>query len=148
MGKHANEISVMRYFFKITKVYGSTSRALHAKSVLCAFALHLLVIALLTMVFAGPASATIIINAPMTDTNSTGWTLGGTPSSAILTGNGAIDPVGNGWLRLTNATGNQTGFAYNNTAFDLSAGLLIEFDYATWGGRAPTATASTCSTQG
>ena len=134
MGKHANEILVMRYFFKITKAYGSTSRSLHPKAALCAFALHSLAIALLTMVFAGPASATIIINAPMTDTNSTGWTLGGTPSSAILTGNGAIDPVGNGWLRLTNATGNQTGFAYNNTAFDLSAGLLIEFDYATWGG--------------
>ena len=70
----------------------------------------------------------------MTDTNSAGWTLGGNPTSALLTGNGAIDPVGNGWLRLTNATGNQTGYAYNNTVFDLSDGLLIEFDYATWGG--------------
>lgn len=84
---------------------------------------------------AGSASAAIIINAPMTDTNSTGWTLGGNPNPAILTGNGAIDPAGQGWLRLTNATGNQTGFAYNTTAFDLSAGLLIEFDYATWGER-------------
>ncbi len=135
MGKHANEILVMRYFLKITKAYGSTSRALHPKSVLCAFALHSLAIALLTMVFAGPASATIIINAPMTDTNGTGWTMGGSPG-ATLTGNGTIDPVGNGWLRLTdnNGAGNETGFAYNNTSFDLSQGLLIEFDYATWGG--------------
>jgi uncharacterized repeat protein (TIGR01451 family) len=80
---------------------------------------------------AGNAFAAIIINAPMTDTNSAGWTLGG---GTILTGSGSIDPVGDGWLRLTNNTGNQTGFAYNTTPFNLSAGLLIEFDYATWGG--------------
>jgi len=80
------------------------------------------------------AQAYIIINAPMTDTNSSGWVLGGNPASAQLTGNGTIDPVGSGWLRLTNNSGNQTGFAYNNTTFDLSAGVLIQFDYATWGG--------------
>jgi len=93
-----------------------------------------LILALFGLAAAAPASAAIIINAPMTDTNSAGWTLGGNPTSALLTGNGTIDPVGNGWLRMTNATGNQTGFAYNTTIFDLSAGLLIEFDYATWGG--------------
>ncbi len=99
-------------------------------SILCSFVLATVI----ALGFTVNASASIIINAPMTDTNSTGWILGGNPSSAILTGNGAIDPAGNGWLRLTNATGNQTGFAYNTTTFDLSAGLLIEFDYATWGG--------------
>jgi len=93
-----------------------------------------LILALVGLAAAAPASAAIIINAPMNDTNSTGWVLGGNPTSALLTGNGTIDPVGNGWLRMTNATGNQTGFAYNTTIFDLSAGLLIEFDYATWGG--------------
>ena len=101
---------------------------------LYALLFRLLLLALFGLTEATPAAAAIIINAPMTDTNSAGWTLGGNPTSALLTGNGTIDPVGNGWLRLTNATGNQTGFAYNNTAFDLSAGLLIEFDYATWGG--------------
>jgi uncharacterized repeat protein (TIGR01451 family)/fimbrial isopeptide formation D2 family protein len=70
----------------------------------------------------------------MTDTNATGWVLGGTPTSSLLTGNGAIDPVGSGWLRLTNNSGNQTGYAYNTTSFDLSQGLLVQFDYATWGG--------------
>ncbi len=90
-----------------------------------------LILVVLSLGLAGNASAAIIINAPMTDTNSAGWTLGG---GTILTGSGAIDPVGQGWLRLTNNTGNQTGFAYNTTAFDLSAGLLVEFDYATWGG--------------
>lgn len=81
-----------------------------------------------------PAYSAIIINAPMTDTNSSGWTLGGNPASSSLTGDGATDPVGQGWLRLTNNTGNQTGFAYNSTTFDLSQGVLIQFDYATWGG--------------
>ncbi|NVN99362.1 MAG: DUF11 domain-containing protein [Geobacteraceae bacterium] len=84
--------------------------------------------------FAGAAHAYIIINTPMTGTNSTGWNLGGNPSSAVLTGNGTIDPVGSGWLRLTNSTSNQTGFAYNDTVFDLSAGALIQFDYVSWGG--------------
>jgi len=83
---------------------------------------------------AGAALGAVIINAPMTDTNSSGWVLGGNPNSALLTGDGTIDPSGSGWLRLTNNTGNQTGFAYNTTTFDLSAGLLIQFDYATWGG--------------
>ena len=89
---------------------------------------------LLWLVSAGAAHGYIIINAPMTDTNSSGWVLGGNPSSASLTGNGATDPVGSGWLRITNNSGNQTGFAYNTTPFDLSSGALIQFDYATWGG--------------
>lgn len=76
----------------------------------------------------------IIINAPMTDTNSAGWVLGGNPTSSLLTGNGVIDPVGSGWLRLTSNSGNQTGFAYNTTSFDLSQGVLVQFDYTTWGG--------------
>jgi uncharacterized repeat protein (TIGR01451 family) len=86
------------------------------------------------LLFAAAAQGAIIINAPMTDTNSSGWVLGGNPTSALLTGNGTIDAAGSGWLRLTNNTGDQTGFAYNTTSFDLSAGALIQFDYATWGG--------------
>lgn len=96
--------------------------------------LPLLICVAIWLISAGPAHSAIIINAPMTDTNSSGWVLGGTPASSILTGDGATDPVGQGWLRLTNNTGNQTGFAYNNTSFDLSQGVLIQFDYATWGG--------------
>jgi uncharacterized repeat protein (TIGR01451 family) len=86
------------------------------------------------LVLSGIAHGYIIINAPMTDTNASGWMLGGNPNAAQLTGNGATDPVGSGWLRLTNSTTNQTGYAYNSTSFDLSAGLLVQFDYATWGG--------------
>lgn len=93
----------------------------------------LLICVALWLFSAVPAHSDIIINAPMTNTDSTGWTLGGNPTS-ILTGNGAIDPSGQGWLRLTNSATQQTGFAYNNTTFDLSQGVLIQFDYATWGG--------------
>src|ERR1700674_3131699 len=89
---------------------------------------------LLWLVCPGAVQGAIIINAPMTDTNSSGWILGGNPTSAQLTGNGATDPGGSGWLRITNNSGNQTGFAYNTTSFDLSSGVLIQFDYATWGG--------------
>ena len=89
---------------------------------------------LLWLVSPGAVHGAIIINAPMTDTNASGWVLGGNPTSAQLTGNGTIDPVGSGWLRITNNSGNQTGFAYNTTTFDLSAGLLIQFDDASWGG--------------
>ncbi|MGD0279668.1 MAG: hypothetical protein ABSC11_10215, partial [Smithella sp.] len=83
---------------------------------------------------AGASYGYIIINAPMTGSSSAGWVLGGNPNSSLLTGNGTIDPVGSGWLRLTDNEGNQTGYAYNTTTFDLSQGLLIQFDYATWGG--------------
>ena len=82
----------------------------------------------------GASYGYIIINAPMTGTDQTNWQVGGNPTSALLTGNGTIDPVGSGWLRLTNNSGNQTGYAYNTTPFDLSQGLLVQFDYATWGG--------------
>ncbi len=115
----------MKPFFNFNKV----GEELRAACIILALALVALGGGLV-----GGASAAIIINAPMTDTNSAGWVLGGNPTSALLTGNGVIDPVGQGWLRLTSASGNQTGFAYNTTTFDLSAGLLIEFDYATWGG--------------
>lgn len=93
---------------------------------------------LMTMViwisFAGVSYGDIIINAPMTTTDSTGWVLGGSPTSSLLTGNGTIDSSGSGWLRLTDNSASQTGYAYNTTTFDLSQGLLIQFDYATWGG--------------
>ena len=86
------------------------------------------------LICTGVSYGYIIINAPMTNSSSSGWVLGGNPNSSLLTGNGTIDPVGSGWLRLTDSEGNQTGYAYNTTQFDLSQGLLVQFDYATWGG--------------
>ena len=46
----------------------------------------------------------------------------------------ALDPAGQGWLRLTDALNGQTGSAVNNHAFSSKDGLQAEFEYATWGG--------------
>jgi len=55
------------------------------------------------------------------------WVLGG--SSALTASTEA-----EGWLRLTSAENSQFGFAYDNEAFPSSAGALVEFEYADWGG--------------
>ncbi|MFL9483866.1 gliding motility-associated C-terminal domain-containing protein [Chitinophagaceae bacterium LWZ2-11] len=57
--------------------------------------------------------------------------LGGVPNSAFLT-SGLQDPVNNGWLRLTKDTGNQRGYAYVNSSFPSSLGVLIDFEYKSW----------------
>jgi type IV secretory pathway VirB2 component (pilin) len=59
-----------------------------------------------------------------------GWNLVGTAS---LT-SGGVDPAGDGWLRLTSATGDQAGSAIYNTAFSSSDGVRVTFTYATYGG--------------
>ncbi len=41
---------------------------------------------------------------------------------------------GNGWLRLTEPLNDQAGFAFFDSPFDISQGVVIQFDYATWGG--------------
>lgn len=58
------------------------------------------------------------------------WILSG---DARLTG-GVEDPAGDGWLRLTQAQSNHTGVAYYNKPFPSTQGLVISFEYATWGG--------------
>jgi len=67
------------------------------------------------------------------NTTSAGTIFGGSPISALLTG-GGIDADGQGYLRLTTNTNNQTGFARNTTAFPTVSGLSISFDYYTYGG--------------
>jgi uncharacterized repeat protein (TIGR01451 family) len=91
--------------------------------------------------FANPASAAII-NEPMTNATAPSWVIGGT---AYLTASGGLDPVGSGWLRLTDVVGNQAGSAFLDTAFDISNGVVIQFDYATWGGAG---SGSTCGQTG
>lgn len=39
-----------------------------------------------------------------------------------------------GWLRLTSAQTGEFGYAYDNEAFPSTAGVLVEFEYADWGG--------------
>lgn len=61
------------------------------------------------------------------------WNFGGTAGDpAQLTA--ATDGDGNGWLRLTSAVNNRSGYAFNDTAFPSTNGVLAEFSYATWGG--------------
>lgn len=75
-----------------------------------------------------------IIDEPMTGATAPGWILGGTPTAAILTGDGSIDPAGDGWLRLTDTGTNQAGYAYLDTPFSITSGVVIQYDYTTWGG--------------
>jgi uncharacterized repeat protein (TIGR01451 family) len=63
------------------------------------------------------------------------WKLAGNTSGLpMLTGTGSPDPAGNGWLRLTDLGNNEASSAYYDCAIPTARGLVIEFDYATWGG--------------
>ncbi len=63
------------------------------------------------------------------------WKLAGnTAGLPVLTGTGSPDPVGSGWLRLTDLGINEASSAYYDCAIPTARGLVIEFDYATWGG--------------
>ncbi|WP_293915373.1 hypothetical protein, partial [Deinococcus sp.] len=79
------------------------------------------------------SAAAFPINETFKTNSSANFTLGGTPNPAILTA-GGVDPATDGWLRLTNNTGNQTGYAFYNPTFSSAQGVVVEFDYATWGG--------------
>jgi gliding motility-associated-like protein len=65
---------------------------------------------------------------------------GGSPSSASLTA-GTIDPEGAGYLRLTDTTlvlgnpGGESAYARNVTKFNSDKGLLVTFEYYSWGGK-------------
>ncbi|HXY54350.1 MAG TPA: hypothetical protein VEM40_06745 [Nitrospirota bacterium] len=82
------------------------------------------------LIMAESVSASIL-NEPMTHSTAPGWVIGG---SAFLTASSGLDPDGNGWLRLTDLGGNEAGYAYLNTGFDITQGAVIQYDYVTWGG--------------
>jgi uncharacterized repeat protein (TIGR01451 family) len=85
-------------------------------------------IALLS-VQANSAHGQFSINETFTNnTINNGITLGG---SAALT-SGTSDPQGQGWLRLTGSTNNQSGYAIIGKAFPSNMGVLIDFEYTTW----------------
>lgn len=89
-----------------------------------------LITALLWLGYIGTASA-VTLNQPMTGATAPGWVVGG---SAYLTAGAGVDPAGNGWLRLTEPVNDTAGFAYYDSAFDISQGAVIQYDYVTWGG--------------
>lgn len=78
-----------------------------------------------------PARAQFPITESFAGATSPGWSLKG---SAVLTADGHGDTSGNGWLRLTDATTNQAGTAYYDTAFPSTYGIVATFDYADHGG--------------
>ena len=49
-----------------------------------------------------------------------------TGGTAVLT-SGIADPVNDGWLRLTPAATNQKGYAYVNSSFPSTMGVIMEF---------------------
>ncbi|RFS24698.1 PKD domain-containing protein [Chitinophaga silvatica] len=52
--------------------------------------------------------------------------------AAQLTAASGVDPLGSGWLRLTGATTNQTGYCFVNEGFPANLGVFIEFEYTAW----------------
>lgn len=70
--------------------------------------------------FRGSGSPQVIIGGP-----------GGADGTAILT-SGIDDPLGAGWLRLTNSTVNQRGYAYVDKSFPSTLGVLVDFEYKMW----------------
>ncbi len=73
---------------------------------------------------------------PYTDSfkNSTavGTVLGG--GASLTAGRPGGDAEGNGYLRLTENTDNQSGFARNTSVFPSEKGLLVTFEYYSYGG--------------
>ena len=87
------------------------------------------------------------ISEGFTDSAAPGWVIG---NNACLTASATVpcgsnntvatnvtgnDTPGNGWLRLTSARMNQKGFAYYNVPINPAQGLVVTFEYATYGGK-------------
>ncbi|WP_417351684.1 hypothetical protein [Flavobacterium alkalisoli] len=70
--------------------------------------------------FRGNGNPSIIIGGP-----------GGGGGMAYLT-SGINDPVNQGWLRLTNSSAYQRGYAYVDNSFPSSSGVLVDFEYKMW----------------
>ncbi len=97
-----------------------------------------------------PATAQVrIVQEDFRDRVSYGWNIGGT-FTPCLTADGSSppgsipncalisDPPGQGVLRLTDNTRNQRGFVFYNYAIPANQGLVITFDYFTYGSIDPT----------
>ncbi|MFN2396067.1 MAG: gliding motility-associated C-terminal domain-containing protein [Bacteroidales bacterium] len=96
---------------------------------------HFYILAGLMVIFLSQkiSQAQLPFEQSFTTSTAPGFTFGGNPNPAILTAPG-IDPEGQGVLRITNNSGNQTGFVYSDGIALPSAGLNIEFEYFTYGG--------------
>ncbi len=73
---------------------------------------------------------TVSITETFMNDTAPGWFLDG---DALLT-SGGVDPSGQGWLRLTDDTGDQAGSAIYDTPFSSNDGISVTLQYATYGG--------------
>lgn len=102
--------------------------------------LHLISCLLLVMLLSNVVMAQFPYNESFRNATAEGVVFGGSPTAFLTaapgTGSGgaSIDPVGNGYLRLTNNTNNQKGFVYSTSSFPSSKGLSVDFEYYTYGG--------------
>lgn len=81
-------------------------------------------------------TAQVTVNSSFTGTSESGWVLGSSSGSTdpYLTAN-TIDSPGQGWLRLTENTTNQSTYAfYDDQIFSVNAQIKIEMDYAFYNG--------------
>ena len=79
----------------------------------------------------------ILLTESFTGTTAAGWNFYGQDlhgSDASLTAAKGIDPVGSGWLRLTDAETYEAAFVYNDTAIPFGYGIDVTFKFASWGG--------------
>ncbi|WP_139421398.1 L-type lectin family protein [Chryseobacterium mulctrae] len=85
-------------------------------------------ILLITLVFSF-ARAQFTITNPLKTRDANGLRIG---DNAKLTAAAGIDPNGEGWLRLTEATGNQKGYMYVQQQFPTGLGVIADFEYLAW----------------
>ncbi|HVI46268.1 MAG TPA: hypothetical protein VM802_15440, partial [Chitinophaga sp.] len=89
---------------------------------------YLFPVAIGLMLMVSPAHAQFTITENFKSSSAGNVTLGG---SAKLT-SGTIDPVGDGWLRLTEDKNNDVGYAFVNQGFPSTLGVLMDFEYVSW----------------
>lgn len=95
---------------------------------------------LLVVLISDVANAQFPYNESFRNATAEGVVFGGAPSAFLTAAPGtgpagsSIDPVGNGYLRLTSNTTNQKGFVYSTSSFPSSKGLSVDFEYYIYGG--------------
>ncbi|MDB5018966.1 MAG: hypothetical protein JWQ28_93, partial [Pedobacter sp.] len=94
---------------------------------------------LLLALFSSDVYAQFPYKESFTNATANGIEFGGEPFAFLTAAGGSstgtpIDAPGSGFLRLTNATTNQKGYAYSRANFPSTDGLRVEFEYFIYGG--------------
>ncbi len=98
-------------------------------------------LALFALLQAPAFAQSVTFTESFTGTSAPGWVFGGNYTPWLTAGSnpnggpGAIDPVGDGWLRLTDNANNRSTFALLDTEiFSVNARIEITMEYAFWNG--------------